>query len=499
MKTSRPLVLVILDGWGIGHEDEHNPIYLARTPTLDNLHHNYPHTILGAAGKAVGLPEGHQGSSEIGHLIIGAGRNVLLPQTEITAATASGALENNPVYTTALKNAKRVHILGLLSDKGVHAYDETCHALIKMCKAQQIPEIYLHVITDGRDVPPQSAKYYLKRLGADLAKVATLQGRYYAMDRDQRYERVQAAYELFTQGKAKRLAADALNAVDLAYQNGETDEFISPTLLKPEGIFKTGDVVINFNYRVDREIEITQALVEPNFSGFPRTVWPKVHYIAMTNYYQSIPCPYAFKRLEIKNSLGEVLSQVGLSQLRCTETEKWPYLTKIFNGLREAPFPGEVRELLPSDKIATYDLKPEMQALPIAKTIVQNLHAKKHDVYFINFANPDILGHTGNKTAIIKGIETVDLAMNLIYEEVLNQNGILLITADHGDAEICWDKVTEQPHTSHTDNDVPFIYVDESNLNAKLQAGSLKDVAPTILALLKLSQPEEMTGKNLIL
>lgn len=499
MEIQRPIILVIMDGWGIGHDDEHNPIFLAKTPNIDYLEAHYPNTIIGAAGVFIGLTPGHQGSSEIGHLIIGAGRNVLLPQTQIKQATETGAIFKNPVYLKVLKNAQRVHLMGLLSDKGVHSYDETCHAFLKMCKEQKIPEIYLHVITDGRDVPPKTAEIFLQRLKDDVKKVATLQGRYWIMDRDHRWERVEKAYNCLIQGQADYQAPDAFSAVKNAYQRGETDEFIKPTLINKKGIFRDGDVVLNFNYRVDRAIEITKALIEKDFTDFPRKKID-IQYVALTDYYEGIPCLYAFKRPEIKNTLGEVLSQNNLTQFRCTETEKWPYLTKIFNGLREDPFPGEVRKLIPSDKIPTYDLKPEMKAMAIAKEVIGHLHEKNFDLYFINFANPDILGHTGNKKAIMKGVETVDKALGLVYEEVLNQDGIMLVTADHGDAEICWDPVSCQPHTAHTDSHVPFIYVDEKNKTAQLREdGVIADLAPTILTLAQIKKPKEMTGKSLIL
>ena len=500
MKIKQPLVLCIMDGWGIGHDDQHNPIFLAKTPTIDHLCATYSNTIIGAAGVHVGLTPGHQGSSEIGHMIIGAGRNALLPQTQIKQATESGEIKKLPVYKKALKGAKRVHLMGLLSDKGVHAYDETCHTLLEMCKEHKIPEVYIHVISDGRDVMPKTVKKYLARLGKDIDKVASIQGRYWIMDRDQRWERVKKAYRMLTQGIATREAKTANDAVEQAYKNEETDEFIKPTLIKKEGVFRDGDVVINFNYRVDRAIEITQALVEKQFGHFPRETKPKIKYIALTNYYEGIPCDFAFERPIIKNCIGEVLSKEHLTQFRCTETEKWAYLTKIFNGLIEDPFPGEVRKLIPSDKVATYDLKPEMQAMEIAKAVANHLHEKSFDVYFINFANPDMLGHTGNKKAIIKGIQTVDTALNLVYEAVLNQNGRMLITSDHGDAEVCWDDDECQPHTSHTDSHVPFIFIDENNKQAKLREdGILADIAPTMLKLLKIKKPAQMTGSSIII
>ena len=507
MKLKRPLILTIMDGWGIGEDDEHNPIFLADTPNIDHIMDNYPHTIIGAAGEHIGLTPGHQGSSEIGHLIIGAGQNALLPQTQVKRAMKSGKLNKNKEYLKSLESLKknkksRLHLMGLLSDEGVHAYDETCHMLLKLAQEHGIPskQIFVHIFSDGRDVGPKTVKQYIKRLqDIGIGRIASIMGRYWGMDRDHRWDRVKKAYDLFTQGKADYNVSNIYQAVDQAYKRNETDEFIKPTIIEKEGFFKNDDVVWNFNYRVDREIEITQALIEPDFKGFTRPARPKIHYIALTDYYEDIPCPVAIIRKFPTNTIGELLSKNNLTQLRCSETEKWIYLTKIFNGLAENPFPGEVRKLIPSDKIATYDLKPEMKAMEIAKEVVNYIHQKSFDVYFINFANPDILGHTGNKEAIMKGIHAVDTALGLVFEEVLNMNGIMIVTADHGDAEIIWDKKRQQPHTFHTDNHVPFIYIDEQNKGATLrEAGSLRDIAPTMLKLLNLPQPKEMTGKSII-
>ncbi len=507
MNTPRPLVLVIMDGWGVGAENEHNAIFLAETPNIDHLLKTYPNAIIGAAGEFVGLTPGHQGSSEIGHLIIGAGRNVLLPQNQIKLATQDGSITENRAYLDSLLYIKnhggRLHLMGLLSDKGVHSYDETCHALLRMAKKYGVPDekIFIHVFSDGRDTSPQMVKHYVQRLqSVSIGKIASIMGRYWAMDRDHRWERVEKAYNLLTLGKADFSATTIDRAIDDAYQRGETDEFIKPTLILPEGIFRDHDVVWNFNYRVDREIEITQALVESDFKHFPKNKRPVIRYVALTDYYTGIPCPVAFKRDVPRNTFGEIASREHLTQLRCAETEKWAYVTKIFSGLREEPFPGEKRTLIPSDRIPTYDLKPDMKALEIAKEVANRLHEKSYDIYIVNFANPDILGHTGNKEAIMRGVHTVDTALGLIYSELLNVNGMMLVTADHGDAEINWDHKLNQPHTAHTDSHVPFIYVDEQNASATLrEAGSLQDVAPTALQLLGISKPKEMTGNSLII
>ncbi len=506
MKNKRPLLLLIMDGWGIGEDDEHNSIFLADTPNIDHLLNAYPHTIIGAAGEYIGLTPGHQGSSEIGHLIIGAGRNVLLPQTQIKQATETGDIKNNPAYLESLEQLKatggRLHLMGLLSDKGVHGYDETCHVLLRLAEEHGLPDdkIFIHIFSDGRDAGPKTVMEYVARLKKiGIGTIASIMGRYWGMDRDHRWERVEKAYRLFTQGQGEYNADSIDQAVQQSYDQDETDEFIKPTMIAKDGYFQDGDAVWNFNFRVDREIEITQALIKNDFNEFKREVRPSIHYVAMTDYYQGISCPVAYQRQFPGQTLGQVISNTGLTQFRCTETEKWVYVTKIFNGLREDPYPGEVRKLIPSDKVDTYDLKPDMKAMDIAKAVAWHLHEKSFDFYVVNLANPDILGHTGNKQAIMRGIHTVDKAVGLMYEELLNQNGVGIITADHGDAEIIWDKEKQQPHTFHSDNHVPFIYIDEENKGATLrEMASLQDVAPTILKVLGIEKPAAMTGQSII-
>lgn len=419
MKARRPIVFLILDGWGIGTDDKHNAIFLAKTPTIDHFLAHYPNKPIGAAGPHIGLPQGHPGSTEMGHLIMGAGRDLLLPQMQLLGAIQSGDLRKNPVLTEviakAVQGTGRLHLMGLLSDGGVHTYDAACHELVQMAKAAGVKEVFIHVITDGRDVPPKSAMQYVhvlqnKMNAAELGKVATVQGRWWVMDRDHRWERIEAAYKLLVLGEGLQQAESAEAAIQAAYERGETDEFIQPTVVDTNGMMREGDAVINFNFRVDREIEITQALIEPQFEHFERRHFPTLHYVGMSQYYATMIAPAALQRTELaaKNILGEVLSNRGYRQLRLTETEKWVYVTKIFNVMREDPFPGEERILIPSDKIATYDLKPEMQADAIAKETVKHLQAKAFDVYVINFPNADMLGHTGNKAAAIEGVEAVD-------------------------------------------------------------------------------------------
>ncbi|MBI4407919.1 MAG: 2,3-bisphosphoglycerate-independent phosphoglycerate mutase [Candidatus Kerfeldbacteria bacterium] len=511
MKARRPVMFVILDGWGIGTDDAHNAIFLAKTPTIDHFLANYPNKPIGAAGPHIGLPQGHPGSTEMGHLIMGAGRDLLLPQMQLLGAIQSGDLRKNKVLveamTAAAKGSGRLHLMGLLSDGGVHTYDIACFELLAMAKLAGITQVFVHVITDGRDVPPKSAEKYIHTLQnkistTGIGTIATVQGRWWVMDRDHRWERIESAYKLLVLGEGLQQADSVEAAVHAAYARGETDEFIQPTLVDAAGTMQTGDVVINFNFRIDREIEITQALIEPEFHHFERRHFPTLQYVGMTHYYNEMRAPAALQRVELaaKNILGEVLSKRGYSQLRLTETEKWVYVTKIFNVMQEDPFPGEERILIPSDKIDTYDLKPEMQADKIAQEAVKHLRAKAFDVYIMNFPNADMLGHTGNKAATIVGVEAIDAALKKIYAELQKQNGVLIITADHGDAEVMWDKEWDCPHTFHTDSFVPFILVDDEHKDSQLRDnGTLKDCAPTILAVLDEEQPIEMTGTSLII
>ncbi len=512
MKIARPLVLLILDGWGIGEDDAHNAIFLAKTPHIDTLLANYPNGPIGAAGEHIGLAPGHQGSTEMGHLIISAGRNVLLPQMQVQQAIHDHRIASNPAYAEAIQLAKqrgtRLHLMGLLSDAGVHSYDASCYALLRAAAAAGLrkDQILVHVFADGRDTSPTSLGTHVQRLqevmaDAGVGVIADVQGRYWAMDRDHRWERVEAAYALLTCGHGQRSAASIEDAIAQARAADETDEFISPTVIIADGHFQHDDVVINFNYRVDREIELTKALIEPKFDAFQRPNHPQIHYVATFPYYAGMPAPHAFEReeLKMKNILPEVLSNNGITQYRLTETEKWIYLTKIFNAMHEDPYPGETRHLISSDKVATYDQKPAMKAVEIAENCVGHLRAGDFDTYFMNICNADILGHTGSKEATILGCEAIDKAVGILYAEIQKQNGIMLITADHGDAERMWDHEQNLPHTQHTDSFVPFILVDDERTDARIrETGTLRDVAPTILELLRIPKPSEMTGKSLL-
>ncbi|MFH1536443.1 MAG: 2,3-bisphosphoglycerate-independent phosphoglycerate mutase, partial [Patescibacteria group bacterium] len=422
MKTKRPVVLCIIDGWGLGTDDAHNAIFLAKTPNIDNLLKNYPNGPIGAAGENIGLTPGHQGSSEMGHMIIGAGRNVLLPQTQVSQTNFS----KNKILLEALEHAKtngtRVHIMGLLSNAGVHSYLKTGIKFLEIAKKKGINELYWHVFADGRDSPPKSALDFIKPVQAkmnelNLGQFASLMGRWWVMDRDENWDRIERAYMTLTEGKSLFTAGDINEAINKAYGRDEVDELIKPTIINKQGLIKAGDVVLNFNYRVDRAIQITKAFIEPDFSKFTRADhWDQIYYTALTAYYQNMPCPTMLVQPKPINILGEVLADRGYSQYRLAETEKWVYVTKCMNSMKEKPFKNEERHLIPSDKIKTFDLKPEMQALPIASKFKEVINQKKHDVIILNLANPDMVGHTGNQPAIIKACETVDQAIGIIYE-----------------------------------------------------------------------------------
>lgn len=517
---SKPVVLVILDGWGIGREWEHNPIHLAETPTMDYLQKEYPFTTLGASGPPVGLRPGQIGSSEVGHLVIGAGRNVPLPQNQILDAVESGDIFENKAYKKAFQHVKKtggtVHMVGLLSDIGIHSYNTTCHALVEMAKKEGVEDnLAVHVITDGRDAPPKSALTYLeqfskfvKELGISKALIASVTGRFFAMDRDQRWDRTEKAYHAMVYGRGVEQVGSAVEAVQNAYERDEIDEFIAPTVIlnddgKPRARVNDGDAIIHWNFRADRAVQFTESFLEDHFEGFPREEGkPDVLFVGTNEYYDDMDGEVAFARPEVKNTFGEVCAKNDIRQFRVTETEKWAHLTFFFNGIRDVVNKHESRTLIPSDKIATYDAAPDMQAEKIADQVVETLKEEKADVVLINFANPDMLGHTGVKEAIIKGVEAVDVQLKRVVDATLEKNGSVLIIADHGNAELNYDEEVQQQHTAHTMARVPCIVVSE---DAKLKQaelegnGALQDVAPTLLDLLGIEKPKEMTGKSVII
>ncbi|HWI54220.1 MAG TPA: 2,3-bisphosphoglycerate-independent phosphoglycerate mutase [Desulfobacteria bacterium] len=508
----KPVMLMILDGWGIRTETEGNAVAEANTPYYDSLLATYPNTVLSASGEDVGLPEGQMGNSEVGHLNMGAGRIVYQDFTRISKAIRDNDFFNNEVILSAFANAREsgtaLHLIGLLSDGGVHSHITHLFALLEMAKKSGLQKVYIHALLDGRDVPPANAREYidalenkLKELG--IGAIATVMGRYYAMDRDKRWDRVETAYNAMVFGEGLE-ATLASGAVARSYEAGETDEFVKPTIIirqngDPVATVKDGDSVIFYNFRPDRAREITRAFVDEDFTGFARKPgFPKVFYVCMTQYDKTIDAPVAFKPQVLTNTLGEYLSKNNFKQLRIAETEKYAHVTFFFNGGVEPPNPGEERILIPSPQVATYDLKPEMSAFEVTEAALGEIKADKFDVIILNFANPDMVGHTGVRASAVKAVEVVDDCVSKIVESVKAKNGIVFITADHGNVEQMQDPESGQPFTAHTTDPVPFIYVDEQHRDAVLEPGSLEDIAPTLLNVLGLAQPEEMTGKILI-
>lgn len=507
----KPLVLVILDGWGVSSRVEGNAIAQANIPNFKRFLADYPHCTLSCSGEAVGLPEGQMGNSEVGHLNIGAGRVVYQELTRITRAVRDGSFFNNEVLLDAVayakKNNKALHLMGLLSNGGVHSHINHLFALLDLTAKENMRNVFIHAFLDGRDVPPSNAKEYFEPLGRKLNElgfgaVATVMGRYYAMDRDRRWDRVERAYNAMVFGEGIHAGAP-MEAVDLGYGRKETDEFIQPTVIMssaggPVARVSDGDAVIFFNFRPDRAREITRAFVDGDFTGFNRRQgYPGVHFTCMTLYDKTIEAPVAFKPQTLHNTLGEVLSQNGFTQLRLAETEKYAHVTFFFNGGVEEPNPGEERLLVPSPRVSTYDLQPEMSANEVTENFLKQLKAEKFGVIIMNYANPDMVGHTGDLTAAIKAVETVDSCLGKLVRAVLEKDGTVLITADHGNADEMKDK-EGHTHTAHTTNPVPFIMVNRDISDVTLRDGSLEDIAPTILQLLGIPKPEEMTGETLV-
>jgi len=495
MKLDLPLLLIILDGWGYSEASSTNAIKQAHTPVWDSLWSSCPHTLLSGSGLDVGLPEGQMGNSEVGHMTLGAGRVIYQDLTLINNAIADQSFFSNQVLLDALNIAKShrkaVHILGLLSPGGIHSHEQQIAAMVKMAEQQHVPKIYVHAFLDGRDTPPQSAKNSILLLEP---YIASIMGRFYAMDRDKRNERTDVALNLLTKGLAKYSAATAIEGLEMAYARGETDEFVQPTKIKNVNI-DAGDVVIFMNFRSDRARQLSQALtaISPKLLG---------EFVTLTEYDPQLAAKVAFPKLKVTNTLSEILAQQHITQLHIAETEKYAHVTFFFNAGQEQAMPGEDRVLIPSPKVATYDLQPEMSAAAIAEKLVAAIESKNYDVIICNFANADMVGHTGKIPATIQAIETLDACLGIITQALDKFGGQALITADHGNAEVMWDAQHQQPHTAHTTNLVPLVYVGqheltfEINNSGKIQG--LQDVAPTILELLGLQQPREMTGASLI-
>ncbi len=512
LKQKGPLALIILDGFGHSDTREGNAVALADTPYYDELREKYPHTLIEASGTCVGLPGGVMGNSEVGHLNMGAGRVIMTDIRRIDYAVETGDFFRNEAFIAAMDNAKAhggaVHLMGLLSDGLVHSSQEHLYALIRMAKERGLRDAYVHCFLDGRDTPPSSAQVYVKALQDRIAdigfgEIATLCGRYYAMDRDNRWERTRRAYDLLVSGVGER-AEDPLAAIRSSYERGVTDEFVEPVVITrgaggpPVATIRGGDAVIFFNFRADRARQLTRALAVADFEGFPVPDRPVVDYACFTLYDQTFGLPIAFPQLRHNNILAEVFAAVGVRNYRLAETEKYAHVTYFFNGGTEQEFPSERRLLVPSPKVATYDLMPEMAAFKVTDKILRGIDERETDVFIVNFANPDMLGHTGNLAKTIEAVQHIDTCLGWITKALRTAKGRCLITADHGNCEQMLDPHTGQPHTAHTTNPVPFHLIDPDSLGVKLRPdGALEDVAPTILGLLGIDKPADMSGRDL--
>jgi 2,3-bisphosphoglycerate-independent phosphoglycerate mutase len=511
----RPFILIIRDGWGYNPdpaEDKFNAVKCANVPIDRMLMAEYPNCLIHTSGETVGLPDGTMGNSEVGHQNLGAGRTVPQESVRISKTIRDGTFFENSEFLNLIRFLKerngKLHLMGLCSDIGVHSLLDHIYGLLELAKRNNVKDVFIHAFTDGRDSPPDSGAGYIAQIEKKaqeigIGKIASVMGRFYAMDRDSRWERIQKAYECISIGKGLK-AASAAEAVAKSYEKGVTDEFIEPTCIintenEPLGVVNDGDGVIFFNFRGDRPREITRVFVAPDFKDFPRTTKPDIYYVCMTEYDASIPAHVAFpKPPKMKNILGEYWSSLGLKQFRCAETEKYAHVTFFFNDYTEKPFEGEDRQIVPSPRVRTYDLKPEMSVYEVADIVLKRLNTNKYDVMVINFANPDMVGHTGILAAAVKAAEAVDECVGKILNKIKALGGAAIITADHGNFEKMIDE-QGKPHTSHTIGDVPLVVFDERYKGKKMrQGGILADVGPTLLEMMGLPKPEEMTGQSLI-
>jgi 2,3-bisphosphoglycerate-independent phosphoglycerate mutase len=498
MMKGRPLVLTILDGWGYSSAVEGNAIAAARKPTYDRLLRDYPNTLVHTSGPFVGLPEGQMGNSEVGHLNIGAGRIIYMDVTRIDLMIASGEFFTNPVLLAAMHHARgrRLHLMGLLSNGGVHSMNTHVYALLEMARREHVEDVCIHCFMDGRDTPPESGAGFIEALQHEIrrigvGRIASVSGRYYAMDRDKRWDRIERAKAAMVDGTGEK-NTDPVAAVKRSYERGITDEFIEPVTIvdarnEPVGRIRPGDACLFFNYRADRGREMTQSLTEAPLN---------LHFTTLTQYDKTLAVPFVLQREHPHNILANVMAELNWKNLRVAETEKYAHVTYFFNGGNEKPYPGEEREMVQSPKVATYDLKPEMNAEGVTETVTAAIEKRAFDVIVMNFANADMVGHSGKIEPTVRAVEAVDAGLARIYDSLRHAGGRWIITADHGNAEMMIDPVTKGPHTYHTTHPVPFIVVDEDKRPLR-SGGALQDIAPTILGLFGVPQPKEMSGKDL--
>jgi 2,3-bisphosphoglycerate-independent phosphoglycerate mutase len=510
MATPKTVALIILDGFGLREEMHGNAVAQANKPNYDRYMSEYPNTTLTACGEAVGLPEGQMGNSEVGHLNIGAGRTVYQDLTRISKSIKDKDFFENETLVSAINHAKtkqkKLHLYGLLSDGGVHSHIEHLYALVDLAKKEGLEQVYIHAFLDGRDVAPDSAKYYMEQLTdyiqqVGIGKIATVQGRYYAMDRDKRWDRVEKSYRAMVYGEGPQ-SENPVKAIVESYEDSVMDEFVLPTVMtdkqgQPEGLVESGDAIIFFNFRPDRAIQLSQVFTNEDFREFDRgNKHPvDIHFVCLTLFSESVSGYVAYTPKNLDNTLGEVLVQNNKKQLRIAETEKYPHVTFFFSGGRDKELPGETRILINSPKVATYDLQPEMSAYEVAAAAVKEIEADRHDAIILNFANPDMVGHSGMLEPTIKAVEATDDCLGQVVEAILAKGGVAIITADHGNADLVYDE-NNRPHTAHTTNPVPFI-ITKKNVTLR-DGGILADIAPTILELLELQKPKEMTGESIV-
>jgi 2,3-bisphosphoglycerate-independent phosphoglycerate mutase len=520
MKRPKPMVLTVLDGWGYRAQTQGNAIALARKPHYDRLLKDFPNTLIHTSGPSVGLPQGQMGNSEVGHLNIGAGRIVQMDITRVDQLIASGEFSRQPLLREAMERGRsqQLHLIGLLSDGGVHSHLEHLFALLRMARESKVQRVFIHCFMDGRDTPPESGVNFLQQLqqkirehgtGQSTEQIATISGRYYAMDRDNRWERIEKAYRAIVHGDAELKSSDPVAAIRASYEKGTTDEFLLPCVITtepspgkpaaPRAVIRDDDAVIFFNFRADRAREMTRALVEPDFREFADSARPqRLLFVGMTQYQQNWPwLRYILGPEKLEHILANVFAELEFKNLRVAETEKYAHVTYFFNGGVEKPFPGEERVVVPSQKVPTYDLMPEMSAAGIADTVIHAIEKGNFDAIIMNFANADMVGHSGKLEATIQACETVDACLGRIFQTLRPRGGAWIITADHGNAETMVDPVTGGPHTYHTLNPVPFILMSEDGRVQLNNGGSLRDIAPTLLGVLGVTEPGEMTGRDL--